>query len=349
VQIPTVDLVTVDPLTDSAWSELVERAPATTIFHHPSWLRLLREQYGYSISAWCVTGGDGRLAAGLPVALVRSRLTGARLISLPFSDACEPLYDPVAGLEPAALALAVAKERDRLGLSLEVRSRLVGAPEEVVVQRYAQHRLRLDPDVERVEHRFAKSQVRRGIAKAIREGVTIERHGDRAALGRFYAMHMATRQRQGVPTQPRRFILGFAELFDAGLGFVLLARRQGSDIAGAVFLTAGGTLTYKYGASRRRHLAARPNNLLFMEAIRWGCEHGQRILDFGRTDLGNEGLLAFKRSWGAEESPLRYTYLGARRPDLAQGLPRRAISFVIQHTPPTFGRLVGEVLYRDFA
>jgi CelD/BcsL family acetyltransferase involved in cellulose biosynthesis len=259
------------------------------------------------------------------------------------------LHDPAAGLEPAALAAAVATERERTGLALEVRSELVGAPLAVVVPRYAQHRLRLDPDVERVVAGFAKSQVRRGIGKAIREGVTVDRHEDRAALARFYKMHLATRQHQGVPTQPRRFILRFAELFDAGLGFVLLARHEGRDIAGAVFLSTGATLTYKYGASRRRHLGMRPNNLLFMEAIRWGCDHGRRILDFGRTDLANDGLRAFKRSWGADESALSYTYLGGRIPDQADGVPQRAVKAVIRHSPPLVGRLIGEALYRDFA
>ena len=339
---------TVDPLVDPAWAELVEGDSDATIFHHPAWLRLLREQYRYPISGWCVAGAGGRLEAGLPVALVRSRLTGTRLISLPFSDACRPLAAPVPDREPGDFATAVAVERDRVGLSLEVRSDLTGTPGAMIVPKYAEHRLTLEPDVGSVERRFAKSQVRRGIAKAIREGVTVERHEDRAALARFYTLHMDTRRRLGVPTQPRRFILRFSELFAAGLGFVLLARHRGRDIAGAVFLAAGSTLTYKYGASRREHLAVRPNHLVFMEAIRWGCEHGMRTLDFGRTDLDNEGLLAFKRSWGAVESPLAYTYLG-RKPDTSDGLSRRAMRTVIQHSPATVSRLVGEALYRDFA
>jgi CelD/BcsL family acetyltransferase involved in cellulose biosynthesis len=344
-----VRLETVDPVADAAWSDLVDRDSAATIFHHPGWLRLLGEYYRYPISAWCVTGDDGRLAAGLPIALVRSRLTGARLISIPFSDTCPPLRDPASDLDPATLAQAVEEERDRAGLPLEVRGELVGVPGGTVVQKYVQHRLALDPDVEQVERRFSKSQVKRGIAKALREGVTVGRHQDRAALSRFYAMHVATRRHQGVPTQPRRFILRFSELFDAGHGFVLLARHQGRDIAGAVFLAAGSTLTYKYGASRRSALAVRPNNLLFMEAIRWGCEHGMRTLDFGRTDLDNDGLMAFKRSWGADELPLAYTYLGRRKPDTGPGLSQRAMKTVIQHSPPALGRLVGEALYRDFA
>jgi hypothetical protein len=86
-----------------------------------------------------------------------------------------------------------------------------------------------------------------------------------------------------------------------------------------------------------------------MEAIRWGCEHGKTFLDFGRTDLDNHGLLAFKRSWGSEELPLSYTYLGRQRPDPARGFPQRAMRTIIQHSPPVVGRVVGEALYRELA
>jgi CelD/BcsL family acetyltransferase involved in cellulose biosynthesis len=334
---------------DPAWAELVGRDPAATIFHHPAWLQLLRDHYGYRLEAWCVPAPDGGLGAGLPVALVRGRITGTRLVAVPFSDACGPLVDPAADADSAAVAAAVAAQQQRAGLPLEVRWPLAAVPGAAVVEPYAQHRLALEPDVEQVTRRFAKSQVKRGIAKAIREGVTVERHESSDALARFYEMHVSTRRHQGVPTQPKRFILGFGRLFDQGLGFVLLARREGRDIAGAVFLATGGTLTYKYGASRRSALAVRPNNLLFMEAIRWGCEHGMRTLDFGRTDRDQEGLLSFKRSWGAVESPLAYTYLGRAAPGAEPGAAQRAISSVIRHSPPAVGRWVGEALYRELA
>jgi lipid II:glycine glycyltransferase (peptidoglycan interpeptide bridge formation enzyme) len=176
--------------------------------------------------------------------------------------------------------------------------------------------------------------------------VIVQRRTDQAGLERFYRLHLQTRRQQGVPTQPRRFILRFAELFQAGLGFVLLASQGGRDAAGAVFLAAGGTLTYKYGASDRRLLSVRPNNLLFMEAIRWGCENGQQVLDFGRTDLENEGLRAFKRGWGAQESPLRYT-LFSRRPTVP-GPSRTDVVLrpIIKRAPAVVGRLIGEALYR---
>jgi CelD/BcsL family acetyltransferase involved in cellulose biosynthesis len=345
---PASGMVSVDPLADAAWGDLLGRATASTIFHHPAWLRLIHDHYGYSMSAWCLTGTDGRLAAGIPLALLNSRLTGARLIALPFSDSCPPLLDPSAGVDMSRLAAGAASACAQLGLALEVRGALSGSPEGTVIERFVQHQLVLEPDVDRVVQGFTKAQVLRGVAKARRDGVTIEHRTDREGLARFYRLHTATRRHQGVPTQPRRFILGFSELFDAGLGFVLLARHQERDIAAAVFFTAGGTLTYKFGASDRRFLSLRPNNLLFMEAIRWGCEHEQQELDFGRTYHDNHGLRAFKKTWGAIESPLEFTYFGGDAPSLEGGRARRAMSAVIKHAPPSLGRLIGQTLYRHF-
>lgn len=339
---------TVDPMANGAWLDLCERAPESTIFHHPAWLRLIHEHYGFPLSAWCLMSPDGRLSAGIPVSLLRSRITGSRLIALPFSDSCEPLFDPSAGVDSARVAQGVADACEQLQLPLEVRGALPGAAEATVVERYVQHRLALQPDVERVVEGFTKTHVMRGVAKARREGVTIEHNVGRDGLARFFRLHTATRRRQGVPTQPRRFILGFSELFDAGLGFVLLARHQERDIAAAVFLAAGTTLTYKFGASDRRFLSLRPNNLLFMEAIRWGCEHQQRQLDFGRSDRDNTGLRAFKSSWGATESPLQFSYFGGYDLGLGRGSTRRLMGTVIKHSPAAFGRLVGNALYQHF-
>lgn len=335
-----------DPLKDPRWEYLRARAGGGTIFAHPAWLRLLRDQYGYEILAWCLAGEGERLSAGVPVALVRSRLTGTRLVALPFSDACPPMIDPAAGVGLDDVGGAMAAQRGRMGLDLEVRAKLPAAPGSHLVEAYVQHQLTLEPDVDQVRRRFSKSQVKRGIAKARREGVTVERRTDEDGLRRFYRLHLQTRRHQGVPTQPKRFIMGFAQLFEAGLGFVLIARHKGQDAAAAVFLATGVSLTYKYGASDHRLLGARPNNLLFMDAIEWGCTNGLRTLDFGRTDPANEGLRAFKRAWGADESPLYYTHFADHPPSAEPGRAQRAVANAIRRAPAPFGRLVGEALYR---
>ena len=338
--------VEVDPLVEPSWIDLVERSPGATVFHHPAWLELLRATYGYATTACAVAGEDGRLLAGLPVAEVSSRLTGRRLVALPFSDLCPPL---VAAGAPAGTAHALRRALNafqaRHGPPLEVRGTgdvLAGAPHG---ERFHHHVLSLDGGVAAVERRFAKSQVLRGVRRAHREGLVAQIATDRCALEAFYRLHVATRRRLGVPTQPRRFVLRFEELFVRGLGFVLLVRRDERPVAAAVFLTLGDTLLYKYGASDARFLGLRPNNLLFMEAIRWGCGHGMRRLDFGKTHWEHESLRAFKLAWGAEEHELRYRLLGGvpgRPSESAAGV----LGTVIRRSPPVVGRAIGEVLYR---
>jgi CelD/BcsL family acetyltransferase involved in cellulose biosynthesis len=331
-----------DPRTDDRWADFVGRAERATMFHHPLWLGLLSARYRYEFAASCLLDDGGRVVAGLPWARIESRLTGRRLVALPFSDACPPLSD---GASEDELAAAVDEHRRETGLGLEVRWPMESLPGETV-QRFWRHTLPLEHDADAVAKR-AKTSIRRGVSKARREGLTFERRTDADALDAFYRLHLLTRKHQGVPTQPKRFIDGLGQLFERGHGFVALIGDDGRPIAAAVFLQLRDHLIYKYGASDRSALARRPNNLLFAEVIRWACESGLRELDFGRTDLDQEGLKQFKRGWGAEELPLHHTYAGMEAPSGGDSRAQRLLAPVICHSPPLVGRLFG-ALYRHF-
>lgn len=336
----------IDPVADPAWLELVERSPGAEVFHHPRWLELLRSQYGYELQAACVVNSRG-IEAGIPLARVESRLTGRRLVSIPFSDVCTPLLARSASPTALdALGPALAEEASRESRDLTVHAPLPSVPGAFVRPSFLRHLLPLAADPAEVERGYSKSQVKRGIKKARREGLWVERRTDVEALDAFYALHVKTRRKLGVPTQPKRFIRRFEQLFDAGLGFVGLVLDEGRPIAAAVFLTFNGTVTYKYGASDADRLAKRPNHLLFAETIQWACEAGFQTLDFGRTDVDNEGLRSFKRSWGAEEVELAYTYLAEREPSPAPGLRDRMMGATIRRSPAIVGRLIGEAFYR---
>ena len=330
-----------DPRTDDRWEELVGRASGATMFHHPLWLELLADRYRYELAASCLVDDGGRVVAGLPWARIESRLTGRRLVALPFSDACQPLTD---GASEEELARAVDEHRCETELGLEVRWEMEALG--VTVQRYWRHTLALEADADAVAKR-AKSSIRRGISKARKEGLDFERRTDAAALDAFYRLHLRTRKHLGAPTQPKRFIDGLGALFERGHGFVALVSDGGKPIAAAVFLQLRDHLIYKYGASDRSALARRPNNLLFAEVIRWACESGLRELDFGRTDLDQEGLKQFKRGWGAEELPLHHTYAGMAPPEGGESGALRLVAPVIRHSPPLAGRLLG-ACYRHF-
>ncbi len=344
--VQTLNAELLDPLVDERWQRFVERSANGSIFHHAEWLRLLNAQYGYPMLARCIVDGDGEIAAGLPFARIKSRLTGTRLVAVPFSDICAPvLSDPSDTGALARLLETVRAAYEHDGVAVEIRAALEGIGHDG--GGFYQHELALDPGLDTIRGNFTK-MVSRGVLRAERDGVEVVSATDEAALRDFYRLHLHTRRRQGVPTQPKRFIERFARLFDRQLGFVLIARFEDKPIAAAVFLTFNGVLTYKYGASDGAYLKRRPNNAIFMEAIRWGCEHDQHTLDMGRTDLENEGLRAFKRGWGAREHRLTYTHLSPQAESSARSGVPRALGTIISRTPPLTGRLVGAALYRHF-
>jgi CelD/BcsL family acetyltransferase involved in cellulose biosynthesis len=339
-----VPAVLIDPRVDPRWQRLVDRSPDASIFHHPAWIDLVARTYRYPVAA-AIALEDGEPAAGLPVAFVASRLTGRRLVALPFSDACPPLVAqgaPAQALD--AVVAGIERERERRGVPLEVRAAVpaAGTP----VARFVEHRLDLEPGYEAVEKGW-RSQTRRNVRSARKRGVTVERRTDRDALDAFYDLHLRTRRRQGVPTQPLGFIRAFERLFAAGLGHVGLAHAEGQAVAAAVFLRTGRTLTYKYGASHEDYLRVRPNNAVFADTIAWACEEGLGVLDFGRTDADQEGLKEFKRSWGAEERELAYTYAGRPAPeDDGSSAAERLVAAAVRRGPLPTGRVLGTLLYR---
>jgi CelD/BcsL family acetyltransferase involved in cellulose biosynthesis len=334
-------------LTDPRWADFVATHPAATPFHHPDWTRLVAGCYGFRAFAFAVSDASGAIRAGLPVVEVRHLRGGPRWVSLPYTDYCPPLASK--GEHEEQLVAALLRSSRAAGVRrVEIRGPIAdGAAAGPSALR---HVLALDPNPADVYAGFHRSQVQRNIRRAEREGLTVRLGtSPHDLVDTFYRLHLRTRRRQGVPVQPRRF---FRLLWDntiaTGLGSLLIVEAAGQPIAAAVFLTWNETVIYKFGASDESSWSLRPNHLLFWHAIRAACEQGCRWFDFGRTDIGQEGLRNFKLSWGAVEEPLFYGMVSGTPESApsADGMATRVLGPVIRHGPLLLCRAVGETLYR---
>src|SRR5438105_4017019 len=81
----------VDHLRDQRWPEFLKRDPRASVFHAPEWLEALRRTYAYEPVVLTTSPPGKDLGNAMVFCRVRSWLTGTRLVSLPFSDHCEPL------------------------------------------------------------------------------------------------------------------------------------------------------------------------------------------------------------------------------------------------------------------
>jgi hypothetical protein len=84
----------IDPLKDNRWVDSVDRHPESSIFHTTEWLSALVRTYGFEPVAATSTEPGAALEDGIPLCRVRSIHKGNRIVSLPFSDHCQPLVSP---------------------------------------------------------------------------------------------------------------------------------------------------------------------------------------------------------------------------------------------------------------
>jgi hypothetical protein len=325
----------------------VARAPGAGVHHHRAWLDLLRSAFGYPLTACCVVDGAGKIRAGAPLALASDGPGRRRLACLPFASRCGPLPGPDDDPAPAhELVVAIDELRRSLGVPAELRGPIAPHPSAHVVASHRTHQIRLEPDIAAVVARFRPgARILPAARDAAARGIVVERRTDARALADFYRLHQAACRRRGEPTHPRRFILGFAHLFDRGLGFVLLAREGTRPVAGALLTSFNRTLAYHYGACAEDEASNLAHDLVLLAAIRWGCEAGMHTLDFGREGFEDDSARDFKRSLGAVERFLAYRQLRDDPPPP----PRRArgawAAPLIRHTPAIVSRLFGEALY----
>ena len=333
----------IDPHSDARWTAFIEAHPDALVFHHPRWMKVLESAYGYrQVSLACFE--DEEVVGILPLLEIRSRLTGVRAVSLPFSDCCTLLIrEPSVG---ASLLDHVARLRTAQSWKyVEIRSE---SPEGAVAAEYVLHRVALQSDPERLFKTFEKKRTQYTLKKFDRTGVVVERRADAEAMASFIKLNYVTRQKHGIPPQPDRFFELFHTMLIAeGLGHIGVARFEGKAIAASVFLHYKGDIYHKYNASDESYLHLSANPGILWDTLRWGCVQGYRMADLGRSDRDGEGLIKYKRGWGAEETVLRYYRLPPGVVKSRGGATGSGglLKPVMKHLPIPLLKALGKVLY----
>jgi len=340
-----MQIMRMSPHDDPRWGHFVESHPRALVFHHPLWIRVLEETYGYrQASLACV---EQEVVVGvLPLLEIASRLTGKRAVCLPFSDYAYPLIRRAAALDVLLDACEQQREEHHWN-TVEIRAS-IAHPAAFPSARYFVHQLPLRSDPDAVFRTFTKGRTQAAIKQCERYGVIIERRTDAGAMAQFRQLNYRTRKKHGLPPQPDRFFDNVHRLLlSAGFGFVSIAMFEGAPIAASVFLHYQGKLYHKFNASDERFLRVRPNHGILWDAIRWGCLQGFHRIDLGRSDLEGEGLLHYKRGWGTTESDLEYFRFSGGTPaaPASQGGMLEAMKPILQHMPIPVLRVLGNILY----
>ena len=199
-------IVTTNSIDPTLWDNFVERHPLGTIYHHSLWQDVIKKTYGYQPLYHLLQEDSSGLQAAISSAFVKSRLTGNRIISYPFSDTCDPLVESSEQLR----VLIEAVERSRAELNARfVELRFAKAHRFIndypSRTEYHDYHLALDRQPEVLFRSFHKNCIQRAIKKAKREALEIVIGKTEEDMKAFYRLNLMTRKKHGVPVQPYRF------------------------------------------------------------------------------------------------------------------------------------------------
>jgi hypothetical protein len=340
-----------DPTSDARWKAFVERHPRSSIFHSDGWLHALQTTYDYQPVAFTTTLADQPLTSALVFCRIRSWLTGSRLVSLPFSDHCEPLCDSAADLGNILQFLQGELHRqDYKYLQMRPLCSDLATPSLkstwLPAEEYFFHLLDLTPSLNELYEAFDKDSIRRRIRRAERAGLVERRGSGGALLKDFYTLFLMTRRRHKVPPAPFRWFHNLAQALGEALE-VRVAYKENMPVASIITLRFKNTIYYKYGCSDAKFNALGAIPWLFWQAIQTGKLNGATQFDFGRTELDNAGLLIFKNHWvGHPRRFVYWQYPPSPLQSLVKGWKGRLAKSAFSILPARLQTIGGNLLYR---
>ena len=271
------------------------------------------------------------------------------MVSLPFSDHCEPLLDNLGQLPEFANWLCAQCDLQRwryveLRPISEDRSGGYGLQQGCS---YWFHELDVRPSLDQIFRKMHKNSFQRKVQRAEREGLSYEMGRSQQLKNEFYELLLSTRQRQQLLPQPRAWFRNLIECMGDSLQ-IRVTRKSGVPIASILTLRHRTSMVYKYGCSDEKFHNLGGIPFLFWKLIEESKASGIEKIDLGRTDLDNESLIAFKDRLGASRRLLTYyRYPKTSGRGLAAVLmDSRAMRRFISFMPKAFSAKAGGVLYR---
>lgn len=350
VSAPPGGICEIDPLRDERWTAFTERSAKASLYHRREWLQALKTAYDCDPFAITSSHPGKELENAVVACRVRSMLTGNRLVSVPFSDHCEPLANGPEEVDELLTHLSHMNDQGRWKYA-EIRPvSYVPSPHLRFGTHitYYLHRLDLCRSEEALLKSFHKNCIQRKITKAERESLRHEEGTSEALLKQFYKLMIETRRRLGIPPQPLKWFRALIESLGPDLK-IRVALKDDTPVASILTVRAKRSMVYKYGCSDARFNNLGGMILLLWNAIREARAAGMEEFDFGRSDVHQDGLIAFKEHWGARRSALNYWCYPAppNKPENGRGM--KLFKRLASRAPRSSLVALGNLLYKHIA
>jgi FemAB-related protein (PEP-CTERM system-associated) len=329
------------------WDQFVISHPQGTTFHLAAWQNVIQSTFGHEAHhAVAINVSCGDILGVLPLFYVRSKIFGKMLVSTP-----QAAYGGILSNSSAATAVLyrhASQLAQQIGVQfLELRSfgNTLNDPSLLARDLYVTFRHELFQDSEK-NYLAIPRKTRAEIREGIRNGLEFRVNG--IGVDEFFNIYSQSVRELGTPVFPKRLFAHGMHEFGADCKIFSVHWKR-------MTVAAVWTLFYKdevvpyFGGSVKAYNHLAVNNFMYWMLMKYGCENGYRVFDFGRSKKGT-GSFNFKKRWGMVMSDLPYQYLlvrGGSLPDTSPLNPKYSLGIrVWRRLPLWVANTIGPMISR---
>jgi hypothetical protein len=336
------------------WDAFVENHPSGTICHTSAWCRAIEETFPHIQNRFVALEEthSNQIIAALPTYLLRSWLTGNRLVCAPFASWCDPLVQNPHELQ-ALLHCAAQSVSPSQPPPAELRCRLTSAITEGIGLHPAttclHHTIPLtNRSHDEIWQAVSRTGIRRRIKQAQQSGIQIQQADSPEQITLFHAMLTSTRHRMGLPRIPLKFFTALHHHLGPSRLAVLIARSNNHPVASVLTTWNQQTFNLDYLGETSPSIPPGTSQLLYWKALELAIQQNCREFSFGRTDPSQTGLAEYKLRWGATEETLKDFHNKPNRPiaPQPQGSGKNLARSILRQLPSPLYNLAGNLFYR---
>ena len=298
----------IEPATDqdaAGWDAYIQATPGSNFYQAYGWRSINRGHFRHEtpyLVAKTVPGGT--ICGVLPLVMIRSRLFGNILSSMPFVNFGGLTAANVAvahGLldRAASLARELGADYTELRLLQPLDDALPTALHKVSMS------IALDADPDRLWKAFT-SKHRTNIRRVYKNAIEVQQ-GGRELLDAFYDLLSQSWRRLGTPIYAKSYFADILGQFPEQTR-IFVARHEGTPIATAFNGYFRDTVEGMWAGTAPEYQRLQPNYVLYWEMIKHACENGYQQFHLGRSSVDSNAE-QFKKKWNAAAQQLYWQYL----------------------------------------
>jgi serine/alanine adding enzyme len=275
----------------------------SNLYHDFRWGKIIEECFGHKYNILISENNEGRINGILPLVHMKSFSFGNFFVSMPFFN-----YGGVcaedASTQNLLIAEAIRIAKDHKAHHIEFRQEK--SLNNGFHEKTSKVSMRLDlPGSSDELWKSFPSKLRSQIKVPQKAGMTA-RIGGIDELESFYDVFSENMRHLGTPVYPKRFFRNILEEFPTNT-WICSAYLQDIPVASGFLAGFKNRLEIPWASSIRKHNRSSPNMLLYWSCLKFACEKGFTIFDFGRSTK-EESTYKFKEQWGATPSPMVWSY-----------------------------------------